>query len=94
MADVIDPVPLVRVVELYGTSGCPYTRELREHLLWKGVDFTEYDVEADAAARQRLAALVARTGSPGARAVVPVLVERGRVLEIGWRGRSCAVDTA
>jgi len=73
-------------VELFGAAGCPYTSELREHLTWNGVAFTEYDVETDRAARERLVALI------GGRAAVPVLVEDGRVKEIGWRGRSCAVD--
>jgi glutaredoxin len=73
-----------RVVELYGTAGCPYTSELREHLLWQGVEFAEYDIETDAQARERLTAIV------GAQ-VVPVLVENGQVTSIGWQGRSCAV---
>jgi mycoredoxin len=72
-------------VELYGTSSCPYTSELREHLVWNRVAFVEYDVEVDAAARARLAALV--NGRP----TVPVLVENGRVKEVGWRGRGCSV---
>ena len=38
-------------VELYGTSGCPYTRDMREWLELRGADFVEYDVEADRAAR-------------------------------------------
>lgn len=74
-----------REVELYTAPGCPYSRELREHLTWSGVPFVEYDVEADAGARERLAALT------GGRPAVPVLVEGGRVTEVGWRGRSCAV---
>jgi glutaredoxin 3 len=72
-------------VELFGAGGCPYTSELREHLLWNGVEFVEYDVDSDAAARARLLAL---TGGNGA---VPVLVEYGRVTQVGWRGRSCAI---
>jgi mycoredoxin len=72
-------------VELFGAAGCPYTTELREHLLWSGVPFVEHDVESDPAARARLLALTA------GRAAVPVLVEAGRVKEIGWRGRSCAL---
>jgi glutaredoxin 3 len=75
------------LVELFGASGCPYTGELREHLIWNGVAFVEYDVEADADARARLLAL---TGQ----AAVPVLVEHGGVKEVGWRGRSCFVGTA
>jgi glutaredoxin len=72
-------------VELFGTSGCPYTAEMREHLLWSGVEFAEYDVETDPSARARLMTLV------GDHAAVPVLVRDGRVAEIGWRGRSCAL---
>ncbi len=74
-------------VELFGAAGCPYTTELREHLQWSGVPFTEYDVESDAAARARLRALV------GVRPVVPVLVENGRVKDVGWQGRACAITT-
>ena len=75
----------VRNVELYGTASCPYTAELREHLIWNRVAFVEYDVEADADARRRLAAL-----TPDRR-TVPVLVEDGRVMEVGWRGRGCTI---
>lgn len=74
-----------RTVELYGAGFCPYTTELREHLLWNNVAFDEFDVEADRAALERLVALT------GGRASVPVLVEDGRVTTIGWRGRSCMV---
>ena len=76
-----------KTVELYGTSSCPYTTELREHLLWNQVVFEEFDVETDRAALQRLVAL---TGGRASVPVVPVLVEDGRVT-IGWRGRSCMV---
>ena len=71
-------------VELYGMESCPYTAEMREHLLWNGIAFTEFDVETDVHARARLLAL---TGRPAT--AVPVLVEDGCVKEIGWRGRSC-----
>ena len=74
-------------VELFGATGCPYTTELREHLVWNGVDFVEYDVEADADARTRLLSLTGRSA-------VPVLVEDGHVKEIGWRGRSCAIGAS
>jgi glutaredoxin 3 len=60
---------------------------LREHLQWNGVVFTEYDVEQDADARARLLSLTSGRGA------VPVLVEDGRVKEIGWRGRTCAVGS-
>ena len=75
----------MKTVELYGSSQCPYTTELREHLVWTRVSFVEYDVEADAEARERLTILT------GGRPSVPVLVEDGRAVQIGWRGRACAV---
>ena len=39
--------------EIYGTAGCPYTQEMREWLEFRGCEFVEYDVEADAEARGR-----------------------------------------
>ncbi|MDQ6887832.1 MAG: glutathione S-transferase N-terminal domain-containing protein [Gemmatimonadota bacterium] len=71
--------------ELYGSQGCRYTAELREQLLWEGKAFTEYDVEADMVALRRM------LGLTGGQRTVPVLVEGGRVLQIGWRGRGCVV---
>lgn len=72
-------------LELFGTAACPYTRELREALEWRGSEFTEYDVEADAGARERLVLL------SGGHCVVPVLVTDNRVVQVGWQGRTCAV---
>lgn len=74
-------------VELYGTRTCPYTAELREDLEWKGVPFVEYDVEGDPAARERLGRLVSGALS------VPVLVQDGQVVSIGWQGRACYVGS-
>jgi mycoredoxin len=71
--------------ELYGTRSCPFTGELREHLLWEGVDFVELDVESDPEALARMLELT------GGRRAVPVLVEDGRVKQTGWQGRSCFV---
>ncbi|HEY0510861.1 MAG TPA: Uxx-star family glutaredoxin-like (seleno)protein [Thermoanaerobaculia bacterium] len=76
---------MATITELYGTRSCPFTGELREHLLWEGVDFVEHDVESDPQALARMLELTA-----GQRAV-PVLVEDGRVKQIGWQGRSCMV---
>jgi glutaredoxin 3 len=71
-------------LELYGTKSCPYTAELREDLEFKGRAFVEYDVEDDRDALGRMHAL------SGASAV-PVLVEDGRVVQVGFGGRSCYV---
>lgn len=72
-------------IELFGTRSCPYTGELREQLVWEGQEFVEYDVEGDSDARRRLLEL-----THGDRAV-PVLVQDGRIVMIGWRGRCCTV---
>jgi glutaredoxin len=76
----------VAKLELYGTARCPYTQEMREWLDWLGREFVEYDVDADAEARQRL-----RDLSRGQRSV-PVLIEDNKVVQIGWQGRSCMVE--
>jgi len=72
--------------ELYGTASCPYTQEMREWLDWKGRDYVEYDVEADAGARARMIAL------SGGQRTVPILVEDGDLAQVGWQGRGCVVS--
>ncbi len=69
--------------ELYGTASCQYTSEMREWLEWKNREFEEYDVEQDAEA---LARMVAATGG---QRTVPVLIEDGKVVQVGWQGRGC-----
>jgi len=76
----------VAKLELYGTARCPYTQDMRDWLERKRSDFVEYDVEADSVARERMRVLAAGQRS------VPVLVEDGKVIQIGWQGRSCIVD--
>jgi glutaredoxin len=79
------PMEDIVTLEIYTTADCPYSSELREHLVWNDIPFVEYDVGADPDARARLVALT--RGRPA----VPLLVEDGRVKEVGWRGRSCFV---
>ena len=71
--------------ELFGTSTCPYTRDMRDWLEVRRADFVEYDVEVEPEARARMRQLA------GAQRMVPVLVEEGRVVQIGWQGRGCVV---
>jgi glutaredoxin 3 len=71
--------------ELFGTSTCPYTRDMRDWLEARRADFVEYDVEVEPDARARMRQLA------GAQRMVPVLVEEGRVVQIGWQGRGCVV---
>jgi glutaredoxin 3 len=72
-------------VELYMTSGCPFSAEAREDLEWRGIDFVEYDVENDAEARQRMLLLT------GGVRTVPVIVEEGQPPQVGWMGRGCVI---
>ena len=73
-------------LELFGTARCPHTQEMRDWLEWRRCEFVEYDVEADPAARRRM-----REVANGQRNV-PLLVEDGKVRQVGWQGRSCVVD--
>ena len=72
-------------LELYGTASCPYTRELRESLEWSRRDFLEYDIEADPSARKRMRSF------DSSLCTVPVLVEDGKVIQVGWHGHGCVV---
>lgn len=72
-------------LELYGTGSCPHTAELRADLEWRDREFIEYDVEDDQAALQRMLVLT------GGNRTVPVLVEDGRVQQVGWHGLGCYV---
>lgn len=47
--------------------------------------FTEFDVEADPGARQRMRAVA------GAERTVPILVQDGAVVQVGWQGRGCVI---
>ena len=72
--------------ELFGAARCPHTQEMRDWLEFRRCEFVEYDVEADAAARGRMRELA------GGQRNVPLLVEDGRVVQVGWQGRSCVVE--
>ena len=74
-----------RTVVLYTIAGCPHCDAAREDLEWRGIEFEEIDVERDPRARQRLLQL-----TEGAR-TVPVIVEKGKPIQIGWMGRGCSL---
>jgi len=59
---------------------------MREWLEWKCSEFVEYDVEADPVARERM-----REIARGQR-IVPILVEEGKVVQVGWQGHGCIID--
>jgi glutaredoxin len=72
------------MLELFGSSSCPYTQEMREWLEFSRREFVEFDVDTDAEAFIRM-----REASN--QRTVPVLLEDGKVLQIGWQGRGCVV---
>jgi glutaredoxin len=76
------PVPRY---ELFGGARCPYTDEMRDWLELRGCEFVEYDVESDPIALGRMKELT------GGQRTIPILVEQGRVIQIGWQGRGCVV---
>jgi glutaredoxin len=76
------------MTELYGTARCPYTQDMREWLEWNNREFQEYDVEGDREALERMHAIT------GGQVTVPVLVEDGKVAQVGWQGRGCIVSRA
>ena len=72
-------------LEVFGAASCPFSQEMRESLEYQNREFLYHDVDADPAARARLHALAA------APRMVPVLVEDGKVVQVGWQGRGCPV---
>jgi glutaredoxin 3 len=72
-------------VELYTAAGCEHSAAAREDLEWRGVDFVEYDVENDREAYERM------LGITGGNRTVPVIVEEGKPVQVGWTGRGCFI---
>jgi glutaredoxin 3 len=72
-------------LELFATASCPHCAAAREDLEWRGIAFVEYDVEQDAQARERMVQLT------GGGRTVPVIVEQGKPVQVGWMGRGCLV---
>jgi glutaredoxin len=72
-------------LELFGTARCPHTSEMRDWLEFKRREFVEYDVEADLVARARMREI------SGGQRTVPILVEDGKVVQVGWQGHGCVV---
>jgi glutaredoxin len=75
----------VAKLELFGSSQCPYTREMREWLEWRNAEFVEYDVETDREALERMRVLA------GAQRTIPILIDNGKVIQVGWQGRGCVI---
>jgi hypothetical protein len=59
---------------------------MHDWLEWLGHDVIEYGVERDRAARERMRSISVDLHT------VPVLVEEGKVVQVGWQGRGCTVE--
>jgi glutaredoxin 3 len=59
---------------------------MRDWLEFNRREFAEYDVEIDPEARRRMHEL------DGSLRKVPVLVEDGKVVQVGWQGHGCMVE--
>ena len=66
-------------VELYTMPGCPYCAKARDDLVSRGVDFVEYDCDADKDAFERVKKLSGGTS-------VPVIVDENGVVTVGFGG--------
>lgn len=73
-------------LELFGAARCPHTRDMRDWLEFNRRDFEEYDVEADPVARKKMRELDASLRK------VPVLVEDGKIVQVGWQGHGCPIE--
>lgn len=66
-------------VEIFTKPGCPYCAAAKDDLRQRGLHYTEYNVQGDAAALERMLAL------NGGRRHVPTMVEGDRV-SVGFHG--------
>ncbi len=65
-------------VVMYVKPGCPYCQQARDHYNAKGIAFTEYDAQNDAARQREMLALT------GGDLTVPAIVENGKYIGSGW----------
>lgn len=71
-------------VFMFTTEGCGYCAKARKFMKSKSIPYTELDLEADAGAAQKLAALGKKAGVPASRLQgVPIIFIDGRPV-IGW----------
>lgn len=69
-----------KTVVVYFTSTCPYSKQVRDYLAERNIEFTEHDVVSDVKAREEM---VHKSGQHG----VPVIDVNGEIV-IGFnRGK-------
>jgi glutaredoxin 3 len=68
-------------VIIYTKPGCPYCAKAREHYLQKGIPFEDRNAQDNLDFRKEM--FLYSDGDP----TVPVIVENGKLQQIGWQGR-------
>lgn len=68
-------------VVLYTKPGCPYCAKARDFYTQKGIPFEDKNAQDNLEFRKEM--LSFSNGDP----TVPVIVEDGRLKQIGWEGR-------
>lgn len=68
-------------VIIYTKPGCPYCAKAREFYNAKGISFEDLNAQDDLDIRREMLSIT--DGDP----TVPVIVEDGKLKQIGWEGR-------
>jgi glutaredoxin len=66
---------------IYTKPGCPYCAKAREYYKARGIQFEDRNAQDNPVYRSEMLAITG--GDP----TVPVIVEDGRLKQIGWEGR-------
>ncbi|PYP86253.1 MAG: NrdH-redoxin [Blastocatellia bacterium AA13] len=66
---------------IYTKPGCPYCAKAREHYTGAGIAFDERNAQDNPQFRKEMLSIT------GGDRTVPVIVEEGRLKQIGWEGR-------
>jgi glutaredoxin 3 len=68
-------------VILYTKPGCPYCQKAREHYTEMGIDFDDRNAQDNPVYRKEMLSITKGD------LTVPVVVENGKLKQIGWEGR-------
>lgn len=68
-------------VKLYTKPGCPFCEKARQSYRARGIAFEEFNAQDDLKFRKEMLSIT--EGDP----TVPVIVEDGKLKQIGWEGR-------
>jgi glutaredoxin len=68
-------------VKIYTKPGCPYCEKARVYYNERGIAFQEFNAQDNMSFRKEMLAI--SNGDP----TVPVIVEDGKLKQIGWEGR-------